>query len=157
MLRTIGIGAVVVAAAFAGWSGWARWDADQTAERAVALDSGRRAIATFNTLDYRRIDEGLGRWQRMSTGALTDELKQTEQDSRKQIEQARTVTEGRVLDAAITEFHPTDAKIIAAVEIVVTPDGGQPVTKRSRMRADLVRTDAGWKVGALGQIPAGTV
>ncbi|MBE1463313.1 Mce-associated membrane protein [Kibdelosporangium phytohabitans] len=157
MLRMLGVAAVVVAAGFAGWSGWTWWDADQTAAREAALDSGRRAIATFNTLDYRRIDEGLDRWQRVSTGALTDELRQTGEGSRKQIEQAKTVTEGRVLDAAITEFDPPRATVIAAVEIVVTPDGGQPVTKRSRMRAELVRTDTGWKVGALGQIPAGAV
>ncbi len=42
-----------------------------------------------------------------------------------------------------------------AVQITVTPASGSPVTKQSRLAGRLTRTQAGWKLSALGQVPVG--
>jgi Mce-associated membrane protein len=45
---------------------------------------------------------------------------------------------------------------MVAVQITVTPVSGSPVTKQSRLLGTLTRTQAGWKLSALGQVPVGT-
>ena len=54
------------------------------------------------------------------------------------------------LDARAGKAH-----LIAVVETTVTPEGGQAVKKVNRYQTDLARTDAGWKLSALGPVAAG--
>jgi len=74
-----------------------------------------------------------------------------------QIEQTKTITTARILDGALTALNPRagTASIIVAVQITVTPAGGSPVTKQSRLLGTLTRTRSGWKLSALGQVPVG--
>jgi Mce-associated membrane protein len=151
----------VLAIVFAAWFGYAWWSAshDEGIGRAVvrddALKAGQRAVAALTTLDYRQADQGYQRWLDVSTGALHDELTQDKQASLDRIVQAKTVTDAKVLDAAVTEVDSGagTAKVIASVELQVKPDGADAVTKRNRFQAELARTPAGWRVTALGQIP----
>ncbi|MEC3982408.1 hypothetical protein [Amycolatopsis sp. H20-H5] len=161
ILRFGSLALAVVAIAFAAWFGYAWWHAahDDGIGRAVvrddALKAGQQAVATLTTLDYRQAGPGYQRWLDASTGALHDELAADQQGSLDRITQAKTVTDGKVLDAAVTEVDSGagTAKVIASVELQVKPDGGDPVTKRNRFQAELARTPAGWRVTALGQIP----
>ncbi|KAA2264749.1 hypothetical protein F0L68_06580 [Solihabitans fulvus] len=154
----------VVAAVFAAWFGWSWYSAahDDSLRYASTRDDVQRAgevgIDNFTTLDYKKVDEGLDRWLASSTAQLNDEVKQGRDASKKQIEAAKTVTKGKVLESSVTDLDDRAGKatLIAAVEIVVTPDGGQPTTKRDRYQANLTRTDAGWKLSALGQVAVGT-
>ncbi|MEU7783075.1 hypothetical protein [Amycolatopsis sp. NPDC049159] len=155
--------AAVVATAAAGWSGFTWWQAahDDGVARAVvredALQAGRTAVAGLTTLDYHRAAPGYQRWLDLSGGALHDELAADRQGSLDRIAQAKTVTTGKVTDAAVTEVDTGagTAKLIASVELVVAPDGGEAVTKRNRFQADLARGPDGWHVTGLGQVPAG--
>lgn len=155
--------AVAVAVGAAGWFGYTWWDAahDDGVHRAVARDealqAGQRGIAGFNTLDFRQAAAGYDRWVGLSTGELHDELVKDAEASKKRISDGKTVSEAKILDAAVTDLDDTagTAKVIAAVEIVVTPDGGGPSTKRNRFQAALVRTGDGWKLDGLGQVPVG--
>lgn len=161
ILRRVGIAAVVLATAFAAWGGFSYWQATTsdtiaaTAARDDVLSAGRTAVATMTSLDYRSVDEGLARWLDTSTGALHDELKASLDGSKQQIQQAKATTTGTVLDLALTELDEPrgTATLIAAVEIVVRPETGEPASKRNRFQAELVRTPAGWKVGGLAQVP----
>ncbi|MEQ0562008.1 hypothetical protein ABJI51_23235 [Amycolatopsis sp. NEAU-NG30] len=155
--------AAVLATAAAGWSGFTWWQVahdDGVARAAVreeALQAGRTAVAGLTTLDYRQAGPGYQHWLDLSGGALHDELAADRQGSLDRIAQAKTVTTGKVTDAAVTEVDTGagTAKLLASVELVVTPEGGDAVTKRNRFQADLTRGPDGWRVTGLGQVPVG--
>lgn len=161
ILRRAGVTATVLATAFAAWGGFSYWQATTSdtvaaaAARDDVLTAGRTAVATMTSLDYRDVDAGLARWLDTSTGALHEELKASLEGSKQQIQQAKATTTGTVLDLALTELDEPrgTARLIAAVEMVVKPEIGEPATKRSRFQAELIRTPAGWKVGGLAQVP----
>jgi Mce-associated membrane protein len=154
---------VVLAAGYAAWAGVAWWSGstgdgvEYSRERDEVLRVGQVGIANFTTLDHRKVDEDLARWMDSSTGDLRQEIETGKDTRKKQIQDARTVTTSRVLDAAVTELDDRagQAHLIAVVETTVTPDGGQPVKKVNRYQTDLTRTDAGWKLSALGPVAAG--
>ncbi|SDM62407.1 hypothetical protein [Allokutzneria albata] len=118
--------------------------------RGDVLRAGQRALAVFNTLDHRNLDEGLRRWLDESTDALHEEFRRIDKE---RIRQAATVTEGRVADIALLHMAEDTAKVIAAVEVVVTPTSGEPATKRGRYQADLRHTPVGWKASAVAPVP----
>ena len=162
-MRVLAWVAAVLATAAAGWSGFTWWQAahDDGVARAVvreeALQAGRSAVAGLTTLDYRQVVPGYQHWLDLSGGALHDELAADRQGSLARIAQAKTVTTGKVTDAAVTEVDSGTgtAKLIVSVELVVAPDGGETVTKRNRFQADLTRGPGGWRVTGLGQVPVG--
>jgi Mce-associated membrane protein len=151
---------VLLAAVFAAWGGWSWWSAGHDDARLFALDrqavtqAAQHDIATLNTLDYRKIDDGLKSWLAVSTGTLHDQLAQTGTDNRKQLEQAKTVTTAQVVDTAVTALDQRagTARLIAAVQLDVTPDAGQKTSKRARFQADLTRTGQGWQVSAIAPV-----
>lgn len=158
--KVFAIALVVVAAAFATWAGWNWWRASDTAgayaaSREEVLRVGEQGIANLTTLDYHKVDEGLDRWLESATGTLRDSLAQGRDDSRKQLEAGKSTTEGKVVDASVTELESDTAQVIAAVEITVTPEGGPPVVKRNRFEAGLSRTDSGWKLSSLRAVAVG--
>ncbi|MFB9838932.1 hypothetical protein [Actinoallomurus acaciae] len=155
---------VVVAAACAGYFGWSWYGAahdDSLAysrDRDAVLRAAEQGVQNMNTLDYRKVDQGLASWEASSTGDLHQELVQGRAQFAQQVRTAKTVTTAKILDAAVTELDDRAGKAgaIVAVQITVTPPTGSPVTKQSRMRAQLSRTRSGWKLSALGQAPLGT-
>lgn len=155
---------LAAAAVFAGWSGWS-WHRATTDEslayataRDEALRSGREHMAQLTTLDYHDVDGGIARWLGASTGALHDELARTDDKSKETLRQAVTVSTGTVLDAAISELDQRagTARMLASVEITVAKQGAEPAAKRNRFVAQLTRTDDGWKLSAIDQVPLGT-
>ena len=153
----------VLAAGFAAWSGWSWYSASHAGPPASAqlrdqvLQAGEQAVQNFNTLDYRKVAAGLALWEQSSTGPLHTEISAGRTQFTQQIEQTKTVTTARILDGALTALSPRagTASIIVAVQITVTPAGGSPVTKQSRLLGTLTRTRSGWKLSALGQVPVG--
>ncbi|GGP57853.1 hypothetical protein [Saccharothrix coeruleofusca] len=153
----------VLAAGYAVWAGVSWWGASSSdsvayaRERDEVLRVGQVGIANFTTLDYREVDRDLDRWLDTSTGALRSEIESDRAVRAKQLADARTVTESRVLDAAVTELDDRAgrARVIAVVETSVMPEGGQSVKKVDRYQTELTRTDAGWKLSALGPVRAG--
>ncbi|RSN54279.1 hypothetical protein DMH01_35535 [Amycolatopsis sp. WAC 04182] len=150
-----------VATAAAAWFGYSWWDAshDDGVARATvreeALQVGRQAVAALTTLDYRQAEQGYQNWLNLSGGALHEELARDREGGLGRIGQAKTVTTGRVVDAAVTEVDSGGgtAEVIASVELEVRPEGGEAVTKHNRFRAGLNRTPDGWRVTSLGQVP----
>jgi Mce-associated membrane protein len=155
---------VVAAAACAGYFGWSWYGAahdDSLAysrDRDAVLRAAEQGVQNMNTLDYRKVDQGLATWEASSTGDLHQELVQGRAQFAQQVRAAKTVTSAKILDAAVTELDDRAGKAgaIVAVQITVTPPTGSPATKQSRMRAQLTRTRSGWKLSALGQAPLGT-
>ncbi|WP_020668693.1 hypothetical protein [Amycolatopsis nigrescens] len=155
------LSAAVLALGAAGWFGYSWWDAgqDDGIQRGIAregvLQAAQQGVLTFNTLDFHQAAAGYDRWLEASTGTLRDELAKDTANGVKRIEEAKTVSTAKILDAAVTELDDgaSTAKVIASVETVVTPDGGTPVTKHSRLLAGLTRTGDAWKLDALSPVP----
>jgi Mce-associated membrane protein len=127
------------------------------AERDQALQDGRSAITTFNTLDHRDVQHGLDQWEQSSAGQLRDEVRQGRQNYAGQIAQAKSTTTAKVLDAGIVELDERagKARMIAVVQVTVAVEGQQPTVKRDRYQAELTREGATWKLSGLGAVPAG--
>lgn len=157
------IALVVVAAGFAAWTGWSWYNARHSGSVAGArvrdevLREGQQAVQNFNTLDYRRLDQGLNLWESSSTGTLHREIASGRTQFEQQIRQAKTVTSATVLEAALTSLDQQagTANIIVALQITVKPSAGSPSTKQSRLEGTLQRTASGWKLSTLGQVPTG--
>ena len=162
-LTAVAIALVVVAAGFAGWTGWSWYQAEHSGSVAGArvrdqvLREGQQAVQNFNTLDYRHLDQGLNLWESSSTGTLQREIASGRTQFEQQIRKARTVTSATVLEAALTSLDQQThrANIIVALQITVKPPAGSPSTKQSRLQGTLQQTSSGWKLSALGQVPAG--
>jgi Mce-associated membrane protein len=160
-LLAISIAVFVVALACAAWFGWS-WHsaasaapAGPTQQRDAALAAGEQAVQNFNTLDYRHVNQGIRLWLQSSAGALHSQVQRSQASFAQQVEQAKTVTTARVLDGALTSLSTRNgtATIIVALRITVTPPTGSPVSKRSRLRGQLTRTAAGWRLTEIGQVP----
>lgn len=122
--------------------------------RDEATVAGEQAIRTMNTLDYHKADEGIDRWLAVSTGTLHDDIVARRANSKKAIDDAKTVTEAEVLSSALTELDVRAGKatMIAAVKVTVMPDGKQPEAKYLRAQGTLQRTDTGWKLSGFGNV-----
>jgi Mce-associated membrane protein len=161
LAATVLVVAAGACAAYFGWS-WYRAAHDDalaySRARDAVLYAAEQGVQNMNTLDYRKVDQGLAAWEDSSTGDLHQELVQGRAQFMAQVQVAKTVTTAKILDGAVTELDDRTGKagVIVAVQITVTPPSGPPTTKQSRMRAQLTRTPSGWKLSALGQAPVGT-
>ena len=122
--------------------------------RDQALLAARQDVVVLNSLDYRDIDRGLARWRGASTGQLRSSFADVTPADRKRIADAKAVTTARIVEAAVVSLDPAagQARIIASVELTVTPANGKAVVKRERQQADLQRVGASWKVSGLQQV-----
>src|SRR5258708_16739159 len=87
------LAAAVVFAAFSGWAWLSAPRASAAAPiRDEALRAGEQAALNFNTLDYRRVDQGVSLWAQSSTGALHRQVVAGRTAFEQQVRQAHTVT-----------------------------------------------------------------
>ncbi|MFB4317888.1 hypothetical protein [Actinomadura sp. 21ATH] len=153
----------VVAAVCAAWFGWSWYAAAHdeslgfSRERDEVLRAGEQAVQNLNTLDHRSLDRDLKLWQDSSTSELYQEIVQGRPQFEKAVQQAKTITSAKVLDAAVTELdrHAGKASVIVGLQITVTPPKGEPAVKKTRLMGQLTRTATGWKLSALSQAPVG--
>ena len=154
-------GLLVVAVLFAVWAGLSWLTAPRVSALAQARDEalreGEQAVLNFNTLNYRNVGQGVQLWEQSSTGALHSEIAAGRSAFEQQIEQAKSVTTAKILDAALTtvDVRTGRASIIVAMQVTVTPAHGAAATKQSRQEGVLTRTPSGWKLSSLEQVPVG--
>ncbi|HEX6353910.1 hypothetical protein [Actinophytocola sp.] len=133
--------------------------ADDAVKTRTARDEAREAaskgVAVMNTLDYRGVDADLDAWERVSTGALHDEIVDNRARSRQAVVDARSVTKATVVSSAVqaVDARSGTATVLVAVRIDVTTGEAGPTQKYMRIRATLLRTEQGWKLDGLGQVP----
>jgi len=157
----VAIALVVAAAGFAGWYGvaWVRAENDDSLAYSQTRDEvnrvGQVAIVTMNTLDYKTVDQGLADWETATTGALHDEVVKGKKDSRDAIVAAESVTKATVLSSAVSELDDRagQASILVALKVNVTVKGQEPADKFMRLAGKLQRTEDGWKLYEIGQVP----
>ncbi|KKZ73671.1 nuclear transport factor 2 family protein [Streptomyces showdoensis] len=153
----------LVAGGFAAWQGQSWYaaahddSAAYAAQRDRALAAGQQAVQNLNTLDHRRVDQGLDLWESSTTGELHRELVQGRKEFAGQVKEARTVTSARVLSGAVTELDDRAgrARMLVALRVTVTTPDDKSTDKDSRMLGELTRVDGQWKLSGLGQAPVG--
>lgn len=161
LMLTAAVALLVAAAAVAGWFGvsWARAAGDDSLEYSRARDEvnrvGQAAVVTMNTLDYRTVDQGLKAWETATTGALHNEIVQGRKTSRDAIVQAQSVTKATVLSSAVSELDARagQASVLVALKVNVAVKGQEPADKYMRLSGKLQRTQDGWKLYEIGQVP----
>lgn len=170
----VSIGLLVIAAVCAGLFGW-RWQDSRSSTAAPATDAGsgggrsaqvvqqvlrqgEQDVQNFNTLNYQNLAQGLSNWQSSSTGTLRNETTSGWSSFAKQVSKLKTVTSATILDAALTSLDTQNgtAGIIVALQVTVKPAKGSAATKRSRLEGTLTKTNSGWKLSSLGEVPVGT-
>ncbi|MGZ3103318.1 hypothetical protein [Streptomyces sp. H62] len=153
----------LVAGGFAAWTGWDWYETahdDATAyavQRDEALAAGEQAVQNLNTLDHRKLDQGLDLWESSTTGDLHEQLVSGREEFTTQVKGAKTVTTARVLSGALTELDDRAgrARVLVALRVTVKAPGDASTDKDSRMLGELTRTGGDWKLSALGQAPVG--
>lgn len=161
LLLAVAVALVVATAAVAIWFGvaWFRAAGDDSLDYSGVRDEvnrvGQAAVITMNTLDYRHVDQGLGDWETATTGALHDEVVNLKEQSKQTIVQAESVTKATVLSSAVRELDERAGKavIMVAIKVNVTTKGAEPTDKYQRIEGSLQRTDAGWKLDGIAQVP----
>lgn len=153
--------ALVVAAATVAivfGAGWFKAANDDSLAYSTSRDEVARvaqaAIVTMNTLDYRRIDEGLANWAEATTGPLHDQIASLPADRKKQLADAKPVTSATIMSSAVKELDDRAGKatVIAAVKRTVQTADGKPQRSYSPMQASLTRTKDGWKLESLDPV-----
>jgi Mce-associated membrane protein len=158
---SVSIALAVAAAAVAVWFGiaWLQASNDDglaySAKRDEVDRVARAAIVTMNTLDYRKLDQGLSDWADTTTGPLHDEIAGLTADKKKQLADAKPVTSAKITSSAVKELDDRGGKatVIAAIEKTVSTADGKPKPSYQRIQATLTRTGDGWKLENLGPVP----
>lgn len=154
-------GALLVATVVLATGLFAWWRAGQVepnplgAARDTALIAARSHIQTMNTLDHRKIDQGLAAWAAITTGVLHDQILGIGEEEKELLVDQQAVTTSKVVDAAVLDATATTATVIASVETTVSDQktpGAEPTVKRNRFSADLVRVGGKWKLENLQQV-----
>ncbi|HEY0451354.1 hypothetical protein [Actinophytocola sp.] len=151
---------LVAAATVAVWFGisWMRASGDDGLAYSGTRDEvdrvARAAIVTMNTLDYRKLDQGLGNWADATTGTLHDEIVKLTAQNKQQLKDAKSVTSAEVRSSAVKELDDRAGKatVIAAIKATVSTGGKKAVDKYQRIEATLAKTDTGWKLEGLGEV-----
>jgi Mce-associated membrane protein len=154
---SVAVALVVAAASVAVWFGvaWFQASGDDNLEFSGKRDEvdrvARTAIKTMNTLDYRKLDQGLADWADITTGPLHDEIVNLTPDKKKQLADAKPVTSANITSSAVKELDDRGGKatVIAAIEKTVQTADGKPQVSYQPLQANLTRTKDGWKLESL--------
>lgn len=126
-------------------------DAGLAAARDAAIEAGAEAAKTLNTLDYTNLEEGLDRWEAVTTGDLHEELVSRRAAGGTELADARTRTEATVRTAALAEFDAREgtARLLVALDVDIRPENGEARTSQLRLSLTLAETADGWKASGI--------
>jgi predicted DNA binding protein len=125
-----------------------------TTARDAALDAGGKGAVVMNTLDYRNVDAGMDAWERVTTGDLHDEVVNGRAQSKKAITDAKSVTEAKLLSAAVEDVNAQagTATVLVSVKVNVSVGAVAPTDKYMRLQCTLLRTGQDWKLNGIEQV-----
>jgi Mce-associated membrane protein len=169
-LRIVTVAIMVLAAlavGTAGWFGvsWYRAAHDELLAGGIARDTvlqdAQQATINLNTLDFRRVQDGLTLWEQSATGSLLDEVRANRATYAQAITDSKTTTTARALDGAVAvlDERAGTARVLVGVDVTSAREGAQASCVRRRIqlemrRADTGRADTVWKVDKLAPVGA---
>ncbi|WP_371483014.1 hypothetical protein [Kitasatospora sp. NBC_00315] len=161
--RIAGALAVLAAAVFCALAAhsYAQARDDDTLAQARARDTvrtvGQEEIGRLNSVDAQHVEDWLRERLDATSGPLHDQMRRSTDSDRTALQQSGASARGTVTDAAVTALDRAagTAKLIATVDVLVTPKagGGTPSTDRKRFEATLDRTADGWRITTLTAVP----
>ena len=162
----------------AGWFGYRWHDAvndrsiDAVEARDTAIKAARELSVTLQTIDSGRPEQGLDSWEAAATGSLLDQLRRDRGKYLDHLKKSSSTSTATLRDAALTELNAIagTATAITALDVnqavpnqtVPNQTGANqrqaganqpPMVKQLRVKLELSRTDAGWKVSGTSLLP----
>lgn len=116
-------------------------------ERTEALRAARQLVVNFTTVDHRSLDTSTKGVLALSAGDFRQQYTNASRELEKLVEQNKTVSRGKVLDAGIVSFDPDSARVLVVADADVTNLAAkEPQLRTYRLQLDLSREEAGWRV-----------
>lgn len=159
------LAALVALAAVAALIFGVRWSAalgDDDLELATTRDTvllaAQQAAINLNSLDFAAVDAGLDLWEQTSTGPLLEEFRSNRAEYGRVVADSRRASEASVTDAAVAELdiRAGTARVIVGLDVLVRPEGQDPIVTRQRLQLEMTRTEEGWKASRLAPVRAPT-
>jgi Mce-associated membrane protein len=149
--------ALIVAAVF-GVQWWTAAGDDNLAlaqARDEVVQQGAVAVKAYTELDYTNPDAFFQKVIDVSTSDMQTLMKNSEDNYRQSLAQAKTKVTTTVQDIGVEELddHAGKASFLAAISTLVTKDGQQPVAKPLRLEVQLTRVGQDWKVSGISSVP----
>lgn len=123
--------------------------------RDTVLVDARQAAINLNTLNPADAAAGLDLWEQTSTGTVLEEFRRNRETYAQFVAEVGRSTEATVVDAAVAELDIRSgiARVLVAVDVVVRPEGQEPLLSRQRLQLEMTRTDDGvWKVSRIAPV-----
>ncbi|MGH3889695.1 MAG: hypothetical protein ACRDSZ_24550 [Pseudonocardiaceae bacterium] len=151
----------MVALAAAGWFGvsWYRAAHDASLARGMARDAvlqdARQAMVNLNTIDHRRVQDGLTLWEQSAAGSLLGEVRTNRDNYARVITDSKTTTTARIIDGAVAALDEGSgsAQVLVGVYVTSQFEDGAANCVRRRVELDMRRDRDAWKVDKL--VPVG--
>jgi Mce-associated membrane protein len=124
--------------------------------RDAVLQDAQQAAINLNTLDYRRVQDGLTLWEQSATGLVLDEVRTNRNTYARAITDAKTTTTASTLDSAVAEFNERagTAQVLVGVDVTAQREQGEASCVRRRMQLEMRRDGTVWKVDRLAPVGA---
>lgn len=123
--------------------------------RDTVLVDARQAAVNLNTLNPADVQAGLSLWEQSSTGSVLEEFQRNRETFAQFVTEAKRSTEASVVDAAVAELDVRAgiARVLIGVDVIVRPEGQEPVLSRQRLQLEMTRTiDGVWKVSRIAPV-----
>ncbi|MEZ0051624.1 Mce-associated membrane protein [Mycobacterium sp. MAA66] len=144
----IGVVAVVVLGALAGWVGYRAYHEHQTQPpRELFLEAGRRGAQSLTTIDYNQVDADVKRVLDTATGTFYDDFNRRAASFTDVVKQLKSKSTGTITEAAVESTSGDTAKVLVAVTVNTEVADGPPQPVRAfRMRLTVQKVGADAKV-----------
>jgi Mce-associated membrane protein len=142
---------LLATAAVAATLGRAAWDERQASQtRASALAAGKQLAVNFVTMNASTFDADTARVLAGATGQFRTEYAATLSQLKPVVTANKTVSRVERAEAALVSADDDSAKVIVGV-VAPTTNAATPTPEKKtyRLRLDLVRVGAEWKVSSL--------
>lgn len=152
----VGLAALVALTGLAGWTGYRVYDEHRNEQRHEAfLEVARQGAVNLTTIDYRKVDEDVARILDSASGTFHDDFQNRAKPFVDVVKQARSTSEGTVIDAGMESETADSAQVLVAVKVKSTVADGTPAEPRSwRMRVAVQKTGADeYKVSNVTFVP----
>ncbi|MGH3696381.1 MAG: hypothetical protein ACRDRX_20705 [Pseudonocardiaceae bacterium] len=150
--------ALALIAAGASGVSWYQAAHDESLASALARDTvlqdAQQATINLNTLDHRRVSDGLALWEQSATGSLLEEVRANRATYARVITGSGTTTTARVLDGAVAllDERAGTARVLVGVDVTSVRAGGEAGCVRRRIQLEMRRDQTVWKVDKLAPV-----
>ncbi|TVT13912.1 hypothetical protein FNH06_38480 [Amycolatopsis acidiphila] len=149
--------ALIVAAVFGiqWWTASGNDNLTLAQSRDDIVKQGTTAVKAYTELDYTNPDAFFQNVINVSTSDMQTLMKQSEDNYRQSLAQAKTKVTTTVQDIGVEELddHAGKASFLAAISTLVTQNGQQPVAKPLRLEVQMTRVGQDWKVSGISSVP----